>query len=447
MGWLGKAAEFLRGGLWHIETEALPGSRALPVQLLRLLAVSVREMTDGQITLRAMSLVYTTLLSVVPFLAFSFSVLKGFGVHNQVEPLLLRALAPLGPRAADITATVIGFVGNLRVGVLGSVGLALLIYTVISLVEKIEEALNFIWRVRHGRSLARRFSDYLSAVLIGPVLLFSGLSLTASLTGNVLARRFIAEGPLAPLALLAAKVVPFAALCLAFTALYVFVPSTKVRWRSAAVGGFLAVVLWELVGLAFTSFIVTSSRYSAIYSGFAILVLLLIWVYASWLILLVGAKAAFYHQYPQAFRLPESYLRGHRLRERLALAVMTLVARSFVRDEPRWTFERLVRELGLPVEPVSDIVALLQGGGLLVESRGSPPGLLPGKALSSIPLREILGAVRAPTHDTEPLEERHLALPELGPVFAAMEGALGAALGELTLLELVTTPGGGDAAA
>ena len=110
------------------------------------------------LTLQAMSLVYTTLLSLVPLIAVSFSVLKGFGVHNQVEPMLSSVLAPLGDKGAEITSKIIEFVENTKAGVLGSLGLVLLFYTVVSLIQKIERSFNFTWRISKPRPFAQRFS-------------------------------------------------------------------------------------------------------------------------------------------------------------------------------------------------------------------------------------------------------------------------------------------------
>lgn len=140
--------------LWDVDVAALPPARSLAVRFFRVVYVVLRDLLEGQLTLRAMSLVYTTLLSMVPVLAISFSVLKGFGVHNQVEPLMLKFLEPLGEKGVEITAQILGFVENMRVGVLGAVGLGLLIYTVISLMQKIERAFNFIWHVKRLRPLA-----------------------------------------------------------------------------------------------------------------------------------------------------------------------------------------------------------------------------------------------------------------------------------------------------
>lgn len=145
--------------LWSRRLDEMPPWQALPIWLGRLIYALVRDLTQGYLSLQAMSLVYTTILALVPLLAVTFSVLKGFGVHNQLEPLLLKVLAPLGEGGVEITTQIIGFVDNMRVGVLGSVGLALLIYTVISLVQKIEQVFNFTWRVSTQRSFSQRFSN------------------------------------------------------------------------------------------------------------------------------------------------------------------------------------------------------------------------------------------------------------------------------------------------
>ena len=143
------------------------------ISSLRISHLIIRDLIEGMLNLRAMSLVYTTILALVPLLAVSFSVLKGFGVHNQIEPLLLNFLLPLGDQGIEISAKIIGFVENTKAGVLGSLGLALLLYTVISLLQKIEQSFNYTWHVVELRSIGKRFSDYLTVVMVGPVLLFS----------------------------------------------------------------------------------------------------------------------------------------------------------------------------------------------------------------------------------------------------------------------------------
>jgi membrane protein len=387
---------FLVRQLWGADVSSLSRAKIFIIKTLRLFYVAAREFFEGQVNLRAMSLVYTTLLGLVPLLAVSFSVLKAFGVHNQLEPFMLNFLAPLGPKSAEITQRVIGFVENMKVGVLGSLGLAFLVYTVISLIQKIEAAFNYIWKIRRPRSFARRFSDYMSVILVGPVLIFSAIGLTASVMSTEVVQRIIAMEPFGTAVYVAGKVIPYVFVCAALTFVYIFVPSVKVRFRSALVGGIFAGVLWQTAGWGFASFIVKSTKYAAIYSGFAILIMFMIWLYISWLILLVGAQVSFYHQYPQfLFLKKEELLLSSRLKERLALLIMFLIGSSHYRKSPPCTLNTLVDRLGLPVEPVQDVLTVLQTRGLVTESSDEPPSYLPARDIETITLREILGFIRS----------------------------------------------------
>ena len=142
------------------------------------------------LNLQAMGLTYSTLLSLVPFLAVMFSVLKAFGVQNVLEPFLLQLLQPLGNAAAEVTSSIINFVENIRVGILGAAGTAMLFYTVVTLVAKIEDAFNQIWRLPpHSRTWSQRVTAYLSVILVGPVMVFTALTLTASAQNYWLAFR------------------------------------------------------------------------------------------------------------------------------------------------------------------------------------------------------------------------------------------------------------------
>ena len=164
---LGVFVRRVQGLVWgSSELDGLPWAGSRAIQFLRYLHVTLRDLTSGDLVMRAGSLAYTTLLSFVPLLAVSFALLKGFGVHNQIEPALARMLAPLGDKAQELTVGIVGFVENMKVGALGAVGLALLVYTVVSTMQKIENAFNHSWRVTAQRRLKQRFSDYLSCRLV-----------------------------------------------------------------------------------------------------------------------------------------------------------------------------------------------------------------------------------------------------------------------------------------
>ena len=385
----------LRKNVWEVELSSLPWWKVWLTRVIRVFYVVIRDLLEGQLTLRAMSLVYTTLLAMVPLLAVSFSVLKGFGVHNQIEPLLLNFLRPMGERGVEMSSRIIGFVDSVRAGVLGSVGFALLIYTVISLIQKIERACNDTWHVSRSRPLSQKFSDYLSVILIGPVLVFSALGITASVMSTAVVQKMVAIKVFGSLLELATTLVPYLLMIAAFTFVYIFIPNTRVRFRSALTGGVVAGVLWETSGWAFASFVVKSAKYTAIYSGFAILIMFMIWLYLSWLIVLVGASVAYYHQHPESVTAYRRQLRlSNRMQEKLALLVMFLVGKNYYDNLPALTLEEFAQSLNVPMEALEPIMEALEGYGLLTQTANEPSTSLPARPLDTAGLKDVLDAVR-----------------------------------------------------
>ena len=385
-----------------------------------------------------MSLVYTTLLAFVPLLAVSFSVLKAFGVHNQIEPLLFNFLKPLGPKGGEITQKIIVFVENVKVGVLGSIGIVMLIYTVVSLIQKIEDAFNYLWKIKRHRSFVRRFSDYTSVILVGPVLIFSAIGLTAFIMSTTIVQKLLSIEPFGTAVYYVTSYMPYIFVCAAFTFIYIFVPNTKVKFSSALVGGLFAGILWETTGWLFASFVVSSTKYAAIYSGFAILMLFIIWLYLGWLILLVGAEVSFYHQYPQFLTVnKETLLLSNRLKERLAFLIMFLIGYNYYHNKPPWTLNSLLERLCLPVEPVQDVLTVLEKNGLVFETADDPPAYLPGMDIESIKLKDFFNSVRASEEETYSIEDRFLSMDEVDGVIKRVDEAVGDALGEETIKSLV----------
>jgi membrane protein len=386
-----------------------------------------------------MSLVYTTLLSIVPLLAVSFSVLKGFGVHNKLEVLLYNLLAPLGPSGVEITGQIVSFVENVRVGVLGSIGLALLIYTVIALLQKIEAAFNFVWQIENLRSLSQRFSSYLSVILIGPVLIFSAVGFTATVLNMEVAQRLAAIEPFGTLMLFGSKLVPYVLVCLAFTLIYIFIPNTRVQFKSALIGGVIAGVIWKITGWGFAAFIASSSKYAAIYSSFAIMILLLIWMYLSWLILLVGSQIAYFVQHPRYMTLHRDPLvLSNRMREQLALQIMYLVGYNHFHDRPAWTLDRFVDYLDLPGEPVHRVIRVLVDAGYLVEIiNADTPVYLPLHDIGTIRLIDVMTDIRSARENRIVCVDRLTPVRAVDEVMSKLHASRQSALGERTLRSLV----------
>jgi len=252
-----------------------------------------RETLKGNLQLNAMSLSYITLLSLVPLLAVSFSVLKAFGSDQVIEPFLSSLLAPLGNSANGITTQILDFVSNIKVGVLGAVGIAMLFYTVVTLMQKIESAFNRIWHVQQLRALATRLPMYLAVIMVGPVLVLAATGLTASLLSNHFVTDFTQHTIISNVFASVAWLVPFMVWVAVFTFIYALVPNTSVRFSSALAGGVVAAVLWNGIGLAFGSMIAGSTQYTAIYSAFASLILFMVWLQLAWLIVLIGATVSY----------------------------------------------------------------------------------------------------------------------------------------------------------
>lgn len=430
--------------IWQTDLERLPGWQAGSIFAVRVVGGVARDLVRGILTLYATSLVYTTLLSLVPLLAVSFSVLKGFGVHNQIEPLLSQALAPLGAQGAEVAEALIGYVDRTGVGVLGSVGLVILLYSVIALISKIEQVFNAIWHIEQPRPLVQRFSQYLSVLLVGPVLFFGAIGAAASLQRNALVQQVIAIEPFGFLFETAATLVPLLLITLAFVFVYVFVPNTRVHVRSAIVGALVAGLLWQAVGTLFATFMAGSTKYAAIYSTLAIAILFMMWIYIAWTILLIGASIAFYHQYPEYLTSRSGDLRlSNRLRERLTLSVATAVAARYGSSARPWTADDLSHALAVPMTNVGIALKILEDGGFVLRTAGEPHGYVPAQAPEGIAVADVLRAVRGYGED-----QLRIAVPERSPSVTDLEQRLqqtsDEALSGLSLADLAADAGLGE---
>ncbi len=381
--------------IWDTDYNLAPVWQKHLISILRIAYLTIRDLFfDGQLNLRAMSLVYTSLLSIVPLIAVSVSVLKGFGAHNQIEPALLNLLEPLGERGPEITATIISFVEGINFGLLGSVGFMLLLYTVISLIQKIELAFNFTWHVSEERSFVRRFSDYFSVILIGPVLVFTAIGLTATLTNTTLYKAALDYNFFASLLSVFELTIPYVLVILAFTFIYIFIPNTRVKFIPALIGAVVAGIAWQTLGWLFASY-VSQANYSAIYSAFAALFFFMIWIYISWTIILVGASIAFYYQNP-AYRSRDKrkWTLSNRMKERAALTAMLKIAECYYAKNKTITLNELTQYLNVSPESISPVIQSLLAARLLLRTDTDPAELIPGKAPDALTVNEILIAVR-----------------------------------------------------
>ncbi len=416
----------------HLERSGPLGRFAAVV--LRYMYGLGRDIVFGQLTLRAMSLVYTTLLSVVPLIAFSFSVLKGLGKHKELEPLLYDFLAPLGPQGEQITQQVIALVDNVKGSVLGGVSLAFFIYTAISMVQKVEESFNYVWYVSKPRSFARRFSEYFFVLLIGPILMVTALGMLTSIRSNAVVQMILTNESLGRIFVVGSQLTPYLLITGVFTFLYMYMPNTKVKFKAALVGGLAGGFLWASAGAFFATFILYASRTQLIYSGFAVAITTLIWLYLSWLILLIGAQLAFYFQQPAFLRIGRREPRlSNSMRERLALNVMYLVGKAFRNPDATTSIREISQQLSMPSIALAPVTNALESAALLITTENEE--LLPGREMARIPLNDILAVVRTQGETGSFRDPAWTA--EIDALGAEMDSALARVSAEKTLSDLL----------
>lgn len=425
--------ERLEDGLF-LKSRSMGPPWGATLRFLRYPAALIRDWLGGELNIRAMSLAYTTLLSLVPLMVFSFAILKGIGARGDLRFILHEFFRPMGGAATQLTDSVLQFVSNMRGELLGSIGLAFLVYTVIATVQKVEGSFNFVWRVARPRSFGRRFTEYLSVMILGPILLAVAIGLLGAAEHSPFAHWLAAFAPLAGIMGFLGRVVPFAIVAAVFTFMYSFIPNTHVQFRAALIGGATAGLMWALVGKAFTAVILYSSQMVAVYTGFAIVLTTLIWVYLSWLILLIGAQLAFYLQFPQYLRHGQELIELTGAdRERVALSVMYLIGRDYRSGKAHWNSGRLAAELDVPGIALAPVLARLERRGLLVATEEEI--FLPGRNPEGMLLADILDAVRTEQLGRKSLEVRAAARP--AQVVHEVETAMRDRLGSRTLEQLI----------
>ena len=423
----------LRVEHWIFDLPEAVGGRALRLLAapLRYVYALLRDLARGDLGLRAMSLVYSTLFAIVPVIAVAFAVLQAFGYQRELEPVLYELLRPLGEQGQRVAARIMDFVGNVRGTLVGTVGVAFLLYTAVTTVQKVEEAFNFTWHVERPRSLARRATEYVLVLLVVPALAVVAMVLLASveasavsaaLSGRVETRTHLA---------------PYATIVGLFAFLYVYMPNTRVRLWPAAIGALFGGLLWASMGAAFTRIVVYSAQLSAMYAGLAVLFLFLFWLYLSWLMLLLGAQLSFYVQHPEYLRTGHADIpMSGALRERVAMSAMALVGRRHLRGEPRWTVNALAERMGLPATVLSQVVTALEAHGLVVTAGDET--LVPARELDRVSLASVLDAIR---HDVpDPRRPRPRQVRSADDAVQAAESSMRASLEGRTLRDLAEGP-------
>ncbi|RLB38019.1 MAG: YihY/virulence factor BrkB family protein, partial [Deltaproteobacteria bacterium] len=359
---------FLRSDVWRIQETDLPRIKAFWLRLIRIVLLSFRGVLEDKCQLRASALTFYTVLSLVPVLAMLFGIAKGFGVEKLLEKQLLTNL-----ESQEVVITkVISFATNLlestRGGIMVGAGLLFLFWTTLSVLSNVEDAFNDIWGITKSRTITRKLVDYLALTLIGPFLVILSGTLTVVLAGKIKGmvnslEMLEAVGPVVTYFL---RILPFLVLWLLFTFLYSFMPNTRVRVRSAILGGVIAGTLFHIFQWIYISFQIGVARYNAIYGSFAALPLFLIWLNWSWLIVLYGAEVSFAHQNVESFEFEKDWSQvSYYQKKILGIAIVHHLVMLFAKKDKGDGEWEISRALGIPLRCVSEILLELVRSGVV----------------------------------------------------------------------------------
>ena len=370
VNWSKNVWRFLTYDIWRITEHEVSGIRQALFKIVKTIILSIRFFRGDKLQEKASALTYNTLLAIVPLLALLLAISKGFGFQNVLETQLLDFF----PGQRDIIQTSFEFVGNYlqhaKSGVFVGIGIAFLIWAVISLIGNIEDVFNHIWQIKRSRSLFRKFTDYLSMILIIPVLtiISSGLSIFISTTIKLPYFQFILD----PIVLMAFKVAPYIITCLLFTVVYMIIPNTKVKFRNAFWAGLVAGLAFQVFQYFYINGQIWVAKYNAIYGSFAALPLLLLWVQLSWLICLFGAELAYASQNIRNFNFEHDTNNiSRRYYDFITILITTLIVKRFQKQLPPYTNEEISTSYQIPSKLTSQILTKLMEIGIICEVIGN----------------------------------------------------------------------------
>ncbi|ALC17057.1 tRNA-processing RNAse BN [Desulfuromonas soudanensis] len=432
-----KIKRFMRQKIWELDPRELTRMRLVLLRHLQVAVLVWRDFFADRCMLRASALTYTTMLAIVPLLALMFSVLKGLGVQNTLEPFILDKIA-IG--SAEIVSAIIAYINNTNFGRLGTVGLVALVLSVLALLSNIEEMFNHVWGVTETRSLFRRFSDYSSVVLIGPVFLLAAISMTTTLKSQTFIQTLMGMAYVGDLIFLLFKVLPYVVMWAAFTFLYLFMPNVKVQFRAALLGGIFGGTLWQLAQWGYLNFQVGVARYNAIYGTMAALPIFMVWIYLSWVIVLLGLEVTYSIQNLRSIRRE---ICGEDVnfasRELVALTILLATAANFLKGERPWDLERITEELELPPRLARSILnELVKLGFLSVvhDAADNDNAYQPARSPEAVSVHGVVQALKEDGASVTRLR-RTVEWKTIAGLEADLDVAGREALGNLTLKDLV----------
>jgi membrane protein len=409
---------FFTERIWDVRPADLPRGKSLLYRTSRIAFTAGKALLGNRLTVRAAALTYFSVLSLVPLLAFAFSVLKGFGayrtfVEGTVRPYLKETFAP-NPALHGAIDKILEFVDQTDVSRLGAVGVVFLVYTSVSLISNVEQALNAIFDAQKTRPFLRQVTDYVTLLVISPLLLFAATTVSTATQSSGFVQFLRTRLGLGPMIDFSLGLAPIVVIAFALFAMYMILPNVRTRVGSALLGAAIAALLWQGALVLHVQLQMGVARYNALYSVLGAIPIFLVWTYLSWVIVLLGATIAATHQNDQLVR---QRLRGKRadqaLRETIAIAAAARLARDFVEGKPRPTAADLAEALEVPPPVLDEVLEALVRAGVVARTvAGREIAYLPGKDLDQVRATDVRDALR---RDPEARDVRASVERQLGP--------------------------------
>ncbi|MEE9355687.1 MAG: YihY/virulence factor BrkB family protein [Methylococcaceae bacterium] len=391
--------KYFKHDIWHLSDRNQSFFKARFIKYTKIMLMAIHGFLQDNCQHRAAALTLYTLLSIVPVLAMSFGLAKGFGLDSKLEKQIMEQTPEQSALLEQVVTMARNLLDNTQGGLVAGIGIIVLLFTVIKVIGNIEEAFNHIWKVKKGRSIARKLTDYLSIVLLAPFLLVLSSSITLFIKTKLIVYISQISGLeyASDLLLFLLKFSPFVIMWLLFTFLYMFMPNTRIELKSGLLAGVLMGTVYQLFQMAYVNLQVNVSSYNAIYGSFAALPLFLIWLQISWMVILFGAELGFFHQnyWLHEDRYGKADL-SISLKKVLALDISHLLVKNFIAGKKPLTISAIAKCLRLPISHVQNITEFLVDCGILstVQLADQPdPAFQPACDTNWLSLSFILEAI------------------------------------------------------
>lgn len=368
--WIRVKLKYITEDIWHIPLGDLPRRQSFLIREIRIIVLAFKGFTEDKVQLRASALTFNTLLSIVPIAALAFGIAQGFGFDRKLETEIMNSFHGHEKVMEYVLNLARGFFDKLEPGLMAIIGLAILIWSVMQVLSHIEKSFNHIWQIKKGRPWGRKFADYLSIMIIAPVFLILSGSVTVLISTMLeeFSARIGVLNSLKPAIVFLLRFTPFFIMWTVFTLLYLVMPNTRVKFRSALVAGIIAGTIFQIVQILYINFQVGVSKYNAIYGSFAAFPLFIIWMQLSWLIVLLGAELSFANQNVHKYEFEYSSLKisDGQIRH-LLLMILSLVVTRFRSGESALSATEISRRFQVPVRITREVLYRLTQASLLTE--------------------------------------------------------------------------------